>query len=198
MESSIVEQHPESLDFAAIYNRPHRLRLEQDSKPATILGCVVFAPHMLVNHMLGLLRCMPTLHALIRPSKRLLVAYLRRIKIHSFIKLLITLSIGVLVGCLAVGLASVTEALKEFKNATSRAFIHDGRSYGILRATLFHSGYSAALILVGSALVRCPILDSMLTHLDPTLACCAPQAWCSGMPTAAHVPKRHGMLHVGV
>lgn len=76
------------------------------------------------------------------------------IKIHSFLKLLVTLFIGIFVGTLAVGLASFTEALKSWKNIVSRTLIHDGLPHGIMRAALFHSGYSAALILLGSALVR--------------------------------------------
>ena len=79
--------------------------------------------------------------------------YAHRLKLPSFFKLLVTLCIGVLVGSLAVGLASITEALKDWKNVLSRTLIHDGRPHGIMRACLFHSGYSSALILLGSALV---------------------------------------------
>ena len=77
-----------------------------------------------------------------------------RIKVHSFLKLLVTVGIGCVLGFLAVGLAICTETLKTWKNTTARGIIHDGAPHGIFRATLFHCGYSTVLILVGSCLVR--------------------------------------------
>lgn len=77
-----------------------------------------------------------------------------RIKRHVFIKLIVTISVGVAIGMLCVGLAIVTEALKVWKNATTRSIIHDGYPHGILRATVFHGSYSTALIILGSCIVR--------------------------------------------
>ena len=79
-----------------------------------------------------------------------------RVKTHSFVKLIVTISIGVAIGVLSVGLASVTENLRRWKNFTSRCIIHDGHPHGILRAGCFHMGYSTILILLGSSLVSAP------------------------------------------
>ena len=73
---------------------------------------------------------------------------------HSFLKLIVTIGIGVAIGVVSVGLASVTEALRTWKNVLARSIIHDGQPHGILRAASFHMGYSTALILLGSILVR--------------------------------------------
>ena len=78
---------------------------------------------------------------------------LRRIKVHSFLKLLVTVGIGVVLGFLAVALAVCTERLKLWKNTFARGIIHDGHPHGILRAAIFHGGYSTTLILIGSCLV---------------------------------------------
>ena len=72
---------------------------------------------------------------------------------NSFLKLLVTVGIGTVLGFLAVGLAICTETLKTWKNTTARGIIHDGAPHGILRAALFHCGYSTVLILIGSCLV---------------------------------------------
>ena len=79
-----------------------------------------------------------------------------RVKTHSFVKLIVTISIGVAIGVLSVGLASVTENLRRWKNFTSRSIIHDGHPHGILRAGCFHMGYSTILILLGYSLVSAP------------------------------------------
>ena len=89
------------------------------------------------------------LSADMRPATRLL----RRIKVHSFLKLLVTIGIGAVLGFLAVALALCTEGLKSWKNSIARSIIHDGAPHGILRAAIFHSGYSTGLILIGSCLV---------------------------------------------
>ncbi len=72
---------------------------------------------------------------------------------HSFLKLLVTVGIGAVLGFLAVALALCTEGLKSWKNSIARGIIHDGAPHGILRAAIFHSGYSTGLILIGSCLV---------------------------------------------
>ena len=72
---------------------------------------------------------------------------------HSFLKLLVTISIGAVLGFLAEGLAVCTEGLKTWKNSIARGLIHDGAPHGILRATFFHCSYSTGLILIGSCLV---------------------------------------------
>ncbi|CAK0780533.1 hypothetical protein CVIRNUC_005084 [Coccomyxa viridis] len=105
--------HPESLDFAILYNRAHAHREERRS-PGTVCG----------------------------------------IKVHSFLKLLVTVGIGCVLGFLAVGLAICTETLKTWKNTTARGIIHDGGPHGIFRAMLFHCGYSTVLILIGSCLAQ--------------------------------------------
>ena len=89
-----------------------------------------------------------------------------RIKVHSFLKLLVTVGIGCVLGFLAVGLAICTETLKTWKNTTARGIIHDGAPHGIFRATLFHCGYSTVLILVGSCLVS-------LKHRPPGQQLCS-------------------------
>jgi len=75
------------------------------------------------------------------------------VKVHSFLKLLVTVGIGAVLGFLAVALALCTEGLKSWKNAIARGIIHDGAPHGILRAAIFHGGYSTTLILIGSCLV---------------------------------------------
>ena len=82
---------------------------------------------------------------------------------HSFLKLLVTVGIGAVLGFLAVALALCTEGLKSWKNSIARGIIHDGAPHGILRAAIFHSGYSTGLILIGSCLVR-PTLMRASSH----------------------------------
>jgi chloride channel 7 len=88
------------------------------------------------------------------------------VKVHVFIKLIITICIGVSIGVLAVGLASVTEAVRVWKNVVTRSIIHDGQPHGILRAAIFHSGHTAALTLLASCLVSMPVLAEHLVVLQ--------------------------------
>lgn len=55
---------------------------------------------------------------------------------------------------MAVGLAICTESFLRWKNILVRHVIHDGHPDGIVRGCLLHIGYSVALTLLGSALVR--------------------------------------------
>ncbi len=79
---------------------------------------------------------------------------------HSFLKLLVTVGIGAVLGFLAVALALCTEGLKSWKNSIARGIIHDGAPHGILRAAIFHSGYSTGLILIGSCLVSFTLMHA--------------------------------------
>lgn len=76
-----------------------------------------------------------------------------RIRPYTLVKLCVTILIGVTVGVLAVGLALGTEKIIGFKNEVARRIIHDGRPLGVLRAALFHIGFSSALVIVGSTMV---------------------------------------------
>ena len=86
--------------------------------------------------------------------RRAVVPLIHRIKPYTLVKLAVTVTIGVSVGVLAVGLAVCTEAVIKWKNEHTRHIIHDGHSFGVLRAALFHCAFSVALVLLGSSYVR--------------------------------------------
>ena len=90
-------------------------------------------------------------------------------------KLLVTVGIGAVLGFLAVALAICTEALKSWKNGVARGIIHDGAPHGILRAAIFHSGYSTSLILIGSCLVSMPV-PQLVSHQSLRQSRCV-KAW---------------------
>lgn len=92
---------------------------------------------------------------------------LHRVKVHSFLKLIVTLFIGVAIGLLVVGLAAVTDYLRDWKNVTARSIIHDGHPHGIFRAACFHAGYTTAIVLLGSSLV-CTGRQQFLLLLYPS------------------------------
>ena len=58
-------------------------------------------------------------------------------------------------GCLAVGMAVLTERAILWKNEAVRSIIHDGRRLGVLRGALFHGALSIVLTLIGVSMVRC-------------------------------------------
>ncbi|KAK9797036.1 hypothetical protein WJX73_002454 [Symbiochloris irregularis] len=81
-------------------------------------------------------------------------ALIFKIKRQTFLKLLATLTIGVLVGVMAVGMAICTENILAWKNAFIRQVIHDGHPFGIVRGCLVHVTFSVILTLAGCLMVQ--------------------------------------------
>ena len=79
-------------------------------------------------------------------------------------------------GFLSVALALCTEGLKSWKNSIARSIIHDGAPHGILRAAIFHSGYSTGLILIGSCLVSRDVIRICAAHGYPYM-CRLSNSW---------------------
>ena len=104
---------------------------------------------------------------------------------HSFVKLLVTVGIGIVLGFLAVALALCTEGLKSWKNSIARGIIHDGAPRGILRAAIFHCGYSTGLILIGSCMV------SLCVRLVLQGQCSRESTHVQAQLCRFHTPKCH-------
>ena len=132
-------------------------------------------------------------------------------KKQTLVKLATTLTIGILVrakilqqhhcsstdpeagvthtqtGCLAVGMAVLTEHAIQLKNEQVRGIIHDGRPLGVLRGALFHIALSIVLTLAGLAMVR--ILGILVASQGQLIAAMSaavsPTLFIPGPPEAA-------------
>jgi hypothetical protein len=84
------------------------------------------------------------------------------VKPYTLVKCAVTVTIGLLVGLLAVLLGRLTEGVITTKNSLVRRIIHQpawSPEVGIVLAGLAHILYSVVLVLIGSAMV-CPGMHS--------------------------------------
>ena len=87
----------------------------------------------------------------------ILVCCFNSVKPYTLVKCAVTVTIGLLVGLLAVALGRVTEGVITAKNSLVRRIIHQpawSPEVGIVLAGLAHIAYSVALVLIGSGMVR--------------------------------------------
>jgi hypothetical protein len=78
-----------------------------------------------------------------------------RIKPYTIVKCFVTVTIGCLVGLLAVALGRVTEGIIAYKNSLLHSIVRSSSTVeaGIAMAVAAHVAYSVTLVLIGSALV---------------------------------------------
>ena len=204
----------ESLDYHTVYNSLQFLHQRQASEnKKRIIGCVR-QPHR--NQMAGQ-RALPAhqeqgrMHE-VSPTSSAIQSHLtpcmllccrHRVKPYTLVKCAATVTIGLLVGLLAVALGRVTEGVITAKNRMMRRIIHQpayALEVGVVLAGLAHIGYSVALVLLGSCMVRArrmrssglPVAADCALHQHPCWS--GLQSPCLFLPDAWSLPCMHACM----